>query len=72
MNVFCACFSVTFLAYIYILQFTKEKGGIHDIYRIFMDTFGWYRLTGVRSTKYLLTKKSGSPSDTSGGFLFLS
>jgi len=29
-----------------LLQFTKEKGGIHAIYRLFMETFGWYRLTG--------------------------
>ena len=25
----------------------QRKGGIHDIYRIFMGTFGWYRLTGL-------------------------
>jgi len=25
----------------------QRKGGIHEIYRIFMGTFGWYRLTGL-------------------------
>ena len=30
-----------------IFMFHQRKGGIHDIYRIFMETFGWYRLTGL-------------------------
>ena len=29
----------------------QRKGGIHEIYRSFMDTFGWYRLAGVCSIK---------------------
>jgi hypothetical protein len=29
----------------------QRKGGIHAIYRIFVETFGWFRLTGFYSTK---------------------
>ncbi len=29
----------------------QRKGGIHEIYRSFMGTPGWFRLTGVRSIK---------------------
>ena len=30
-----------------IFMLHQMKGGIHAIYRIFMETFGWYRLTGL-------------------------
>jgi hypothetical protein len=41
---------------ILIIKFTKEKGGIHAIYRLFMETFGWYRLTGFLHQNILPAK----------------
>ena len=47
-NELAAKSSIRFLR---IFTFHQRKGGIHEIYRSFMDTFGWYRLAGVRSIK---------------------
>jgi len=32
----------------------QRKGGIHDIYRSFMEAFGYFRVTGLCPLKYLL------------------
>lgn len=40
----------------------QRKGGIHAIYRIFMETFGWYRLTGLLHKKNLLTLGVNAPA----------
>ena len=46
----------------------QKKGGIHEIYRSFMDTFGWYRLAGVRSIK--ISADIGQEAICHGGWLF--
>jgi hypothetical protein len=38
----------------------QRKGGIHDSNRIFMGTFGWYRLTGLLHQNIWKTPKSVS------------
>lgn len=64
-NVFPPEFRCRFLR---IFTFHQRKGGIHEIYRSFMDTFGWYRLAGVRSIKISADLRSGSPDDYCRGF----
>jgi hypothetical protein len=54
-----------------IFTIHQRKGGIHEIYRSFMDTFGWYRLAGVRSIKISADFKSGSLSMYREAFEFL-
>ena len=43
--VFLATLFVGIIFFISLLL-TKEKGGIHAIYRSIMETFGYYRVTG--------------------------
>lgn len=52
-----------------IFTFHQRKGGIHEIYRSFMDTFGWYRLTGVRSIK-ISADIGQEASRCTGGLLY--
>ena len=51
-----------------IFTIHQRKGGIHEIYRSFMDTFGWYRLAGVRSIK--ISADKGQGAIRRGGWLF--
>lgn len=36
----------------------QKKGGIHESNRIFMGTFGWYRLTGLLHQNICDAKKA--------------
>jgi hypothetical protein len=47
----------------------QKKGGIHESTAYSWETFGWYRLTGLLSSKYL-GAKSASKSRQRRGFFF--
>jgi hypothetical protein len=50
-------------------MFHQRKGGIHDIYSIFMETFGRYRLTGLLHQNICGAKSAKQPPGKPGGFL---
>jgi hypothetical protein len=51
-------------SFIFCLNFMphQKKGGIHDIFRIFMETFGWFRLTGLLHQNIWALKRKQIPS----------
>jgi hypothetical protein len=57
-------------SFLLTLVFTKGKGGIHAINRIFMETFGRYRLTGLIHSN-ICDINSVGPSVKSGGFFIV-
>ncbi|RYZ50602.1 MAG: hypothetical protein EOO14_19090 [Chitinophagaceae bacterium] len=52
-----------------IFMSQQKKGGIHESTAYSWETFGWYRLTGLLSSKYL-GAKSASKSRLYGGVSF--
>jgi hypothetical protein len=48
----------------------QKKGGIHESTEYSWETFGWYRLTGLLSLKYLKRLGAGK-SRYMRGFFFL-
>jgi hypothetical protein len=56
-------------SFLLTLVLIKEKGGIHAINRIFMETFGRYRLTGLLHPNICDTSSCQAIRSSGGFFL---